>query len=101
MRLGHWELAIEDAESVSLRSLSHALMFTLSCCKSIKINPSVNAYIARSLALIGAGEKAEGCRVYDVAFSDYHAIDVDLVRLIKVCTLRAVELVRPSPDSVT
>ena len=87
---------MEDAESVSLRSLSHTLMFTLSCRKSIKINPSVNAYIARSLALIGAGKKAEGCRVYDVAFSNYHGIDVDLIHLIKVCILRSVELGFPS-----
>ena len=71
-------------------------MFILSCCKSIEINPSVNAYIARSLALIGAGKSAEGCRVYDVAFRNYLGIDVDLINLIKVCILRAVELGYPS-----
>ena len=101
VRLGHWNLAMEDAESVSLRSLPHTLMFTLSCCKSIKINPSVNAYIARSLALIGAGKKAEGCRMYDVAFSNYHGIDVDLIHLIKVCILRATVLAFQSAPYVT
>ena len=90
VRLGRWDLAIEDAESVSLRSLSRTLMFTLSCCKSININPSANGYIAQSLALIGAGKKAEGCHVYDLAFRHYHPIDVDVIHLIKVCILRAV-----------
>ena len=96
VRLGHWGLAIEDAENVGPRSLSHTLMFTLGCYKSIKINPSVNGYIAQSLALIGAGKKAEGCRVYDLAFKHYHPIDVDLIHLIKVCILRSAELGFPS-----
>ena len=60
-------------------------MFILNRYKSIKIYPSVNGYIAQSLALIGGGKKAEGCRVYDLAFRYYHAIDVDLILLIKVC----------------
>jgi hypothetical protein len=82
---------------VSLRSLSHTLMFILNYYyKSIKIHPSVNGYIALSIALIGGGKKAEGCRVYDLAFMHYHTIDVDLILLIKVCILRAVELGFPS-----
>ena len=71
--------------------LSHTLMFILYYYKSIKIHPSFNGYIAQSLALIGGGKKAEGCRVYDLAFRHYH-LDVDLILLIKVCILRAVEL---------
>ena len=91
-RLRHWDLAIEDAENVCLRSLSHTLMFILKYYQSIKIHPSLNAYIAQSLALIGGGKKAEGCRVYDLAFRHYHTTSVDLILLIKVCILRAVEL---------
>ena len=91
-RLGLWNLAIEDAENVGLRSLSHMLLFILNYYKSIEIHPSVNAYIAQSIALIGGGKKAEGCRMYDLAFRHYHTIDVDLILLIKVCILRAVEL---------
>ena len=91
-RLRHWDLAIEDAENVSLRLLFHTLIFILNYYKSIKIHPSVNAYIAQSLALIGKGKKTEGCRVYDLAFRHYHTIDVDLILLIKVCILPAMEL---------
>ena len=91
-RLRQWDLAIEDAENVSPRLPSPALTFILICCKSIKIHPSLNGYIAQGLALIGAGKKAEGCGVYDLAFRHHHTMDVDLILLIKVCILRAVEL---------
>ena len=100
-RLRHWDLAIEDAENVSRRSLSHTLMFISNFYKSIKIHPSVNAYVAQSLALIGGGKKAEGCRVYDMAFRHYHTIDVDFILLIKVCILRTVELGCPSATYLT
>ena len=82
---------IEDAENVGLRSISHVFMFILDYYKSIKIDPSINAYIALSLALISRGKKAEGCRVYDLAFRYYHTMDIDLILLIKVCILCAVE----------
>ena len=100
-RLRHWDLAIEDAENVSLHSLSHTLI--LNYYKSIKIHPSFNGYIAQSLALIGGGKKAEGCRVYDLAFRhyQYHTIDVDLILLIKVCILCAVELSCASATNLT
>jgi WD40 repeat protein len=102
-RLQHWDLAIEDAENVSLRSLSHTLLLILNYHKSIKIHPSFNGYIAQSLALVGGGKKAEGCRVYDLAFRHYryHTIDVDLILLIKVCILCAVELGFPSASYLT
>ena len=80
------------------------LVFILNYYKSINIRPSLNAYIAQSLALIGGGKKAEGCRVYDLAFRHYlpyHPIDVDLILLIKVCILRAVELGYPSATYLT
>ncbi|KAF8550490.1 hypothetical protein OG21DRAFT_1513946 [Imleria badia] len=64
-RSGHSDLAIEDAEN------------------SIKSRPSVNGYIAKSVALISGGKKAEGCRVYDLAFKHCHLMDVDLILLIK------------------
>ena len=86
-RLRHWDLAIEDATNVSLRSLPHTLI--LNYYKSIKIYPSANGYIAQSLALIGGGKKTEGCRVYDLAFRHYHPIDVDLILLLKVCIPRS------------
>jgi hypothetical protein len=100
-RLRRWNLAIKDAENVSLRLLSHTLIFVVYCYKSIKIRPSVNAYIALSLALIGGGKREEGCRVYDLAFRHCHTVDVNLVLLIKVCILRPVEFGCPSVTYLT
>ena len=91
-RLRHWDLAIEDAEKASLGSLFHTLTLNLNYYKSIKLRPSINGYIAQSLALIGKGKKTDGCRVYDLAFRHYHTIDVNLILLIKVRILHAVEL---------
>ncbi|KAF8546516.1 hypothetical protein OG21DRAFT_1501955 [Imleria badia] len=56
---------------------------------SIKIRPSVNGYIAKSVALISRGKKAEGCRVYDLAFRHCNPTDVDLILLIKMTLTRA------------
>ncbi|KAF8548910.1 hypothetical protein OG21DRAFT_1500722 [Imleria badia] len=67
--LQHWNLAIDDAEN------------------SIKICPSAIGYIARSVALIGGGKKAEGCRLFDLAFRHCDPIDVDLLLLIKAVVL--------------
>jgi hypothetical protein len=64
--------------------------------KSIKIRPSVIGYIAKSVALIGGGRKAEGCLVYDFAFRHCHQNGVDLLLLIKVCLLHTVMLGSPS-----
>lgn len=59
-------------------------MYVLSYHKSIKIHPSINGYIAKSAALISAGKKAEGCRVYDLAFRHCHLLDTDFILLIKM-----------------
>ena len=76
-------------------------MFISNYYKSINIRSSLNGHIAKSFALIGGGKKAEGCRVYDLAFRHYQTIDVDLILLIKVCILRAVELGRLSATYLT
>ncbi|KAF8548319.1 hypothetical protein OG21DRAFT_1489483 [Imleria badia] len=64
-RLQQSEQAIDDAEN------------------PIKIRPSVNGYIAKSVALINRGKRAEGCRAYDLAFRHCDPTDVDLILLIK------------------
>ena len=68
----------------------------LNYSKSIKIRPSVIGYIAKSVALIGGGDKAEGCLVYDFAFGHCHHNGVDLLLLIKVCFLRTIKLWFPA-----
>jgi WD40 repeat protein len=66
-RLRQWDAAIADAE------------------ESVKIQPSVLGYIAKSLALVGKGEKHEGLRVCDTAFEHLHSSHIAFLLLIKVC----------------
>ncbi|KAF8126560.1 hypothetical protein EV363DRAFT_1434140 [Boletus edulis] len=68
-QLQHWDLAIEDAE------------------KSIEIEPSVTGYIAMSVALIGNGQKEQGCRVFDLAFRHCDSTHMDTLLLIKAVVL--------------
>ncbi|KAF8129297.1 hypothetical protein EV363DRAFT_1400038 [Boletus edulis] len=68
-QLQYWDLAIEDAE------------------KSIGIEPSITGYIAMSVALIGNGQKEEGCRVFDLAFRHCDSTDMDILLLIKAVVL--------------
>ncbi|KAF8129217.1 hypothetical protein EV363DRAFT_1169374 [Boletus edulis] len=68
-QLQHWDLAIEDAK------------------KSIGIEPSVTGYIAMSVALIGNGQKEQGCRVFDLAFRHCDPTHMDTLLLIKAIVL--------------
>lgn len=94
--LRHWDLAIDDAEKVGLRLLSHTLVLILDHHKSINIHPSVIGYIAKSVGLISKGEKAKGCRVYDLVFRHCRPNEVDFLLLIKVRIPRAVKHDCPS-----
>ncbi|KAF8553290.1 hypothetical protein OG21DRAFT_1267989 [Imleria badia] len=70
VHLQHWyQLAIDDAEN------------------SIRIRPSIIGYIAKTVALISGGKKAEGCRVFDLAFRHCHPNEVDFLLLIKAVVL--------------
>ena len=89
---GHSDQAIEDAENVSRHLFTYTRTCNLNVCKSINIRPSVNGYIAKSVALISGGKKAEGCRIFDLAFRHCDAMSVDLTLLIKVCIFRPIEL---------
>ena len=86
-RLLQWDQAISDATEVSLYLLSHALI--LIQIKSIKIEPSVIGYIAKSMALAGKGEKYKAYRACDIAFERFHSTHVTFLLLVKVCTPRA------------
>ena len=82
-RLRRWDTAIADATKVSATLLPHAL--SLIEIKSIKIRPSVIGYIARSVALVGNGEKHKAYRACDIAFERFHSTHVTFLLLIKVC----------------
>ncbi|KAF8129301.1 hypothetical protein EV363DRAFT_1338600 [Boletus edulis] len=49
--------------------------------------PSVIGYIAKSVALIGNGQKDQGCRVFDLAFRHCDSTDMDILLLIKAVVL--------------
>ena len=61
------------------------LMLTLFCAKSMEIQPSTIGYIAKSVALVGIGEKHKAYRVCDIAFARSHSSHVSFLLLIKVC----------------
>ncbi|KAF8548191.1 hypothetical protein OG21DRAFT_1489599 [Imleria badia] len=85
MRL--WDLAIDDAEKVGLHLLSRTLILIPCNPKSINIRPSTIGYIAKSVALIGNGQKEDGLRVFDLAFRHCPPTYVDLLLLIKAVIL--------------
>ncbi|KAF8432946.1 hypothetical protein L210DRAFT_830973, partial [Boletus edulis BED1] len=66
VRLQQWDAALADAEM------------------AIDNQPSVIAYIAKSLAHIGNEEKHKGYRACDIAFERFHSTHVTFLLLIKV-----------------
>ena len=83
-----WDAALVDAEEVLVALFSHALMLTSIYTKAIEIQPSVIGYIAKSVALVGNGERHEGYRACDIAFERFHSSHVSFLLLVKVCILR-------------
>ena len=64
------------------RTLTLTLLYT----KALEIEPSLVAYIAKSLAHVGNGERDKGYRACDIAFERFHSSHVTFLLLIKVCT---------------
>jgi hypothetical protein len=82
-RLRQWDASIADATEVFVALLSHPL--SLICIKSINFQPSAIAYIAKSVAHVGKGEKHKAYRACDIAFERFHSVHVTFLLLIKVC----------------
>jgi hypothetical protein len=82
-RLRQWDAAVADATEVFAALVSPAL--SLIYIKSIKIQPSVIGYIAKSVALAGNGEKHKAYRTCDIALQRFHSTHVTFVLLINVC----------------
>ena len=82
-RRRQWDAAIADATEVCLALLSHTL--SLIYIKSIKIHPSIIGYIAKSVALVGNGEKHKAYRTCDIASVRFQPAHVTFLLLIKVC----------------
>ena len=60
------------------------LTLTLPYTKALKIEPSLIAYIAKSLAHVGDGERDKGYRAYDTALERFRSSHITFL-LIKVC----------------
>jgi hypothetical protein len=84
-RLRLWDAALVDAEEVLVALFSHTPMLTSIYTKAIKIQPSVMGYIAKSVALVGSGERHKGYWACDVAFERFYSPHVTFLLLVKVC----------------
>ncbi|KAF8546059.1 WD40 repeat-like protein, partial [Imleria badia] len=83
VRLQQWDAALVDAEMVLVALLSHTLALTLIEVKAINVQPSVFGYIAKSMALVGKGEKHKGYQACDMAFERFHSSHGTFILLIK------------------
>ena len=84
-RLQQWDEALVDAQMVLLALLSHSLTLTPSRTKAIDAQPSMIAYIAKSIAHVGNGEKDKAYLACDIAFEHSHSSSIPLPLPIKVC----------------
>ena len=88
-RLQQWDASLVDAETVLVALFSHILTLMLTYTKAIEISPSVIAFLAKSIALVGKGERHKGYRACDIAFEHFHGSHVTFLLLIKVCIVPA------------
>ena len=84
-RLREWDAALVDAKMVLLAWLSYAQSLTLIHYKAIDIQPSIIAYIAKSAAHVGKGERDAAYRACDIAFAYSYSSHATLLLFIKVC----------------
>ena len=84
-RLQHWDAALADAEMVDLALLSCILTMTLIYPKAINAQPSIIAYIAKSVAHVGKGEKDMAYCTCDTASEHFHSSHASFLLLMKVC----------------
>ena len=84
-RLQRWNAALLDAEMVFFILFTRTLTLTLVYTKALEIEPSLIAYIAKSLAHVGNGERDKGYRACDIAFEHFHSSHVTYLLLTKVC----------------
>ena len=83
--LQHWDEALVDAQMVLRALLSHSLTLTPTRTKAIDAQPSIIAYIAKSLAHVGKGEKDKAYLACDIAFEHSYSSYIPLPLTIKVC----------------
>ena len=84
-RLQDWSGAYDDAQQVRFRRVLHILVF--SRAKSLKVQPSVDGYIAKAIARIGQGESQAGIRAFDLTFLHCSLKEIPFLFLIRVRAL--------------
>lgn len=88
-RLREWDTALVDAEMVLIALIAHTLTLTLIYTEAIDLEPSVIGYIAKSVALVGKGERHKAYRACDIAFARCHPSHATFLLLIRVCICRS------------
>ena len=83
-RSGQWDTTIVDAEMVSATWFSRVPTLTRICTQAIDVQPSVIAYIARTVAHVGNGERHKAYWTCDVASQHIHQSHFSFILLIKV-----------------
>ena len=87
-RLGHWDAALRDAETVGIVFIFHdAPMIILLHGQSIEIQPSVTAHVAKGFALFGQQKYTSAVHAFNLALRDCDARDKGFVSLVKVSCL--------------
>lgn len=84
VRLYQWDVALRDAETVSIVFFLHALKVILLHGQSIEIQPSVTAHVAKGLALFGQDEHALATQAFHVALRECDVSDKVIVSFVKV-----------------
>ena len=64
---------------------TRTLTLTLVYTKALEIEPPLIAYIAKSLAHVGNGERDKAYRACDIALERFHSSHVTFLLLLKVC----------------
>jgi hypothetical protein len=89
-RLQDWNGAYDDAQQVRFCCVLHMLVF--SRVKSLKVQLSVDGYIAKAIALVGQGESQAGIRAFDLTFLHCSLKEIPFLFLIRVRALYATYL---------
>ena len=84
-----WDAAIIDAERVCVVPRLSTRILALIYIKAIETHPCIIAYIAKSLALVGKGDKDDDYRTCDIAFAPFHSTHASFLLLIKVGVLQS------------
>ena len=88
VHLQQWHAALADAEKVICFSSLMSTHADKAHIKSIKIQPSVMGYIAKSVSVVCKGNKNKGYRICDIALQRFHSSHISFLLLVKACIVQ-------------